>query len=513
MNAQTENQFTLSNRNIWIIDDDIPLQAAEFAKDDMLEGSRPIDRGTLLHLLSKVDEWDDPAVMELCNEIVSTADEVKAFLLPPVAIDHLRKGAKAPDVIIFDMKYRSLPDKDTVLESLRTILSECISIIQIYSKEAPEEATVELEPLKAYFASRLQEPLSKKDINANLLADRLSKYLQTSLSTQLATNIRRLSTIAIENVLVRIDNLPLNVAIELLAGENEENFSELELVELLSVKVGDYLRSSDELASAMRVYARQLHVPHEQEKLFIDESVELFSTAVRNRIQTDKWLYEAVQSAKKASDNHVPNEETEKIVQEFFAYRIYDQPKDEIVRTGDIISTSADSLSDKMTDLFMVITPPCDLDKFWIKTRGILTLAKLHPKDIGIHKWIAYANSKPSNISSITSTQNPLVFPSLPISATDRLDYILFLYEIEKYEFDGTNLWKPEENIAKKARFSRPLTYTELRGFHGNMKRICRVSEPFLSGVLAAIKEHLFRAGVPDFPSNEKGRLRKIFNL
>ncbi len=514
MNAHIENQTTLSNRSVWIIDDDIPLQAAEFQKDDMLQGIRPIDRGTLLYLLSKADDWEDPYVMELCNEMVNVAGEVKAFLLPPVAIDYLRKGAKAPDVIIFDMKYRNLADKSKILENLKIILNECISIIQVYTKETPEEAKADLEPLGSDFKNRLQQPLNKKDINANLLADKLSQYLKTSLSTQLATNIRRLSTIAIENALVRIDRLPLNVAISLLAGEDEESLSDLELVELLSVKVADYLKSSDELASAIREYAQQSKVPPEKEKTFVDESVELFATAVRNRIQTDKWLYEAIKLAKQASEKYVPTEETKELVQEFFAYRLYDHPKDEIVRTGDIVSKHADNAPDNVNDLFIVITPPCDLDKFWLKTRGILTLAKLHPftKEIGIKKWTDYTNSKPSGIHSITNAQNPLVFPSLPVSDNERADYILFVHELIEYNFDGTSLWKPEDQIPKKARFSRPLTYSELRAFYEDIKRICRISEPFLSGVLGAFREHLFRTGVPDFPSDEKTRLMGLFD-
>jgi hypothetical protein len=275
------------------------------------------------------------------------------------------------------------------------------------------------------------------------------------------------------------------------------------------------LKSSKELADTMRDYARKAKVPAEKEKLFVDEAVQLFATTVRGHIQYDKWLYGAVKSARQiAQENTLDVDTMRRIVQEFFAFRLYDHPGDDIVRTGDIISLSPKKKNDNTpAALFVVITPPCDLDRFWKSTRGVLTLARMHPltTDLGIRLWKDYGNSKPGRIHSITSTENPFVLPSVPISETSRVDYSLFLYEIENREYDGHFLWKEEEGISKSKRFSRPLTYSELKKISRNVKRYCRISEPFLTGMLGDLKGQLFRSGVPNFPQNEKDRIAELF--
>jgi hypothetical protein len=66
MNAPIDQKSTLSNIDIWIVDDDIPVEAAKFEKDDLLTGSRPIDRWVLSSLLALEEEiWTDKAVLEL----------------------------------------------------------------------------------------------------------------------------------------------------------------------------------------------------------------------------------------------------------------------------------------------------------------------------------------------------------------------------------------------------------------------------------------------------------------
>jgi hypothetical protein len=519
MSPQIVDQTTLSDKSIWIIDDDIPIQSADFNNDAMLEGSCPIDRGALLSLLLKEDDWTDKAVLDLCKELSEDTCDIKAFLLPTGAVEYLQKGAKAPDVMIFDMNYRNIKEKKTVLEYLETILKTCISVIQIYTKEALEEFAPDLEPLARKYWNRLQPPRLKDDTHADQLAEAISQKLSSSLSAQLATNIRRLSSIAIENVLVRIDDLPLDVAVNLLAGDDEEileeNLKDEELIELLSAKIGDFMKSSKELADTMSEYARKAEVPAEKEKLFVDEAVQLFATTVRTHIQYDKWLYGVVKSARQtAQANALDADSLRTIIQEFFAFRLYDHPGDDIVRTGDIISLSPIRKTDNTPAyLFVVITPPCDLDRFWKSTRGILTLAKMHPltTDLGIRLWKDYGNNKPGRIHSITSTENPFVLPSVPISETGRVDYSLFLYEIENKEYDGRSLWKEEDGISKSKRFSRPLTYSELKKISRNVKRYCRISEPFLTGLLGELKDQLFRTGVPNFPKNEKDRLSELF--
>jgi hypothetical protein len=507
MNTQVEQPITLSGRSVWIIDNDIPIQSADFEKDDMVQGMRPIDRGTLLSLLRKEEEWRDPAVLALCKELINKMGDINGFILPTGAIEYLKKGAKAPDIIIFDMDYGSLLNKEKVLEFLKIILKGYISLVQVYSKEGIDTINRDLGPFVTEY-KRLQPTLLKDQTNAEKLETIITQKLSSSLSAQLGTNVRRLSTIAIEQVLVEIDNLPVNTAIRVLTGE-EEGIGDVELVELLSTKIGDYLKSSRELAEAMLQYGRKLGVPADKEKHYVDEAIDIFATAIRNRIQYDKWLYDAIRSTKDlVEEEKIDCDQTKNIVRNFFAFRVYDQPGDDWVRTGDIISFDADYPA-YYHELFLVLTPGCDLARFWKKTRGLLTLARMQPVDKDGIEQIKKCNNNEFNNTSITS-KNPFVLPSVLIPDHGQMDYLLFSHEITNKKIKEPEVKPGSSSKEKKSIFERQLTYTEIRQSGENIQRYCRVSEPFLSGIMSEIGTRLFRVGVPDFPTEEATRIKKL---
>jgi hypothetical protein len=511
-------QVSLTDRDVWIIDDAIPITRWEFADDDLLTGTRPIDRGTLLTLVHFADWWDDGPLRVLCEQLVRKAGCVTAFTHPSSAIQHLDRGAPIPDVVVFDLDYRfSAVGARRPLELLKQMLGRCVSVVQVYTNTDVEEASRLLKPLRRQYQTRLEAPQYKADTDAEQLMRVMKDRLARSLSAHLARRIRRSSSVAVEDVLTRIDDLPLNVAVRLLAGRAETP-EELELVELLSVKVGEALESAPKLAAVVEEFVTDREVPAERVKETVREIVALLASNVRERVLYDGGLFAAIKSAWEAIEQGEENRdetETEGIVQEFFAFRLYDHPNDDLVRTGDIIllPSSEDASQDASPDLYLVLTPPCDLAHFWYRTRGVLTLARMYPmtKERGIQRVRSYANPKPNRIESITA-RHPMVFPSVPLSKNEREDYALFVYEIRYLEFDGSALWKQNEGISKKKRFSCPLTYQELRELGVNTHRKCRVSEPFLSGVLAELGDHLFRPGVPDFPDEERERLKGLFD-
>lgn len=96
----------LADKEIWIIDDDIPIEKAEFDYRDMLEGDRPINSGTLRALLAA--KWENDAVKRICAQLIKEARNVTAFIQPGHAVEYLENGAPIPDAIIYDMKYRTL---------------------------------------------------------------------------------------------------------------------------------------------------------------------------------------------------------------------------------------------------------------------------------------------------------------------------------------------------------------------------------------------------------------------
>lgn len=508
MNTEIKQPLALSGRCVWIIDDDIPIQSADFDNDDMIQGKRPIDRGALLSLLKKESDWRDSAVLELCKELTNNSGDINGFILPTGAIEYLNKGVKAPDIIIFDMDYGNILKKERVLECLGIILKGYISLVQIYTKEGIDTIIRDLGPLVAEYDRRLQPPLPKDLTSAEKLEAVITQKLSDSLSAQLASNVRRLSTIAIEQVLVEIDNLPINIAISVLTGENEA-VGDVELVELLSTKIGDYLKSSQDFTKALTQYSRKKGVPNEKEKYFVDEAIDIFATVIRNRIQYDKWLYDAIRSAKLTTfGEEIEDDKTINIVRRFFAFRVYDKPGDDWMRTGDIVSFTADDAA-VYPDLYLVLTPGCDLAHFWKKTRGVLTLVRMKPLNKDGIDHVKKCNNNGLKNTSISS-KNPYVFPSVLIEGHDAMDYVLFPHEITNKKFKEPEVEQGSSKVQKRAIFEQQLTYSEIQHLGEIMERQCRVSEPFLSGILSDISGLLFRVGVPDFPTTEKNRIEKL---
>lgn len=494
--TETGELVSLADKEVWIIDDDIPINLVKFDIDDILAGNRPIDRGTLLALLS-YENWPDDPVKTLCTQLVREAKNVTAFTQPVAAIKYLSLGILVPDVIIYDLVYRNLPTNTDSKEYLTKLLGQCVSVVQVYTQEPVEEAILHLGSLLE-FSSRLGSPQNKGQVDVGSLAQIINTSLKKSLSVQLATKIRRSSLGAIEDVLVRIDTLPLNVAVRLLAGETETP-EELDLVELLSVKVSEGLAQRNELAQAVRQYATDKGVPEERINEIVQETIALLVANVRQHICYNEELFNIIKSAWEAArqgSEKEGDETTQRIVREFFAFRLYAQPKDDLVRTGDLIALPENTAQDP-PDLYLVITPPCDLARFWKKTRGRITLARLCPATRGVARAKSCGNSKFKAGSSITA-QHPMVLPSVPLSQNGHVDYVLFPHEIQFLEFENSSATE----------FQRPLTYTES---NGKITKCCHVSEPFLAGILAELSSVLFRPGIPDYPDEEEKRLKGLF--
>jgi len=322
---------------------------------------------------------------------------------------------------------------------------------------------------------------------------------------------------AVEHVLVRIDDLPIDIAVKLLTGISADIPDDVQLVDLISTKVGDVIKASSDLAESVNKYAHGHEIPSELVTTFVEEVVELLASNVRERIQYGGWLFDLISSAKESvrkspRPDSSESQKTGSIIREFFSFRLYDRPSDSLVRTGDIVSMHhGESLEKDSPDLYLIITPACDLARFWKKTQGNLTMVKMRPatKDQGIKYLNSYEKWKGRNVTSVI-TQNPLVFACLPLKQDGFMDYLLFVHEISSLNIDGTTLWDEKLGKLKKEVYSSPLTYDQLRLLGQELRRYCRISEPFLSGVLSEIRNTLFRSGVPDYPDQEMTRLKSI---
>ena len=96
------------------------------------------------------------------------------------------------------------------------------------------------------------------------------------------------------------------------------------------------------------------------------------------------------------------------------------------------------------------------------------------------------------------------MFPSVPVAEGRLVDYVLFIHEISFEGFE--NLGLIDVGGGNK-QVQKPLAYSETEG---QVVRVCRLSEPYLAGVLGKMEAELFQFGVPDFPDPVKERIKSM---
>lgn len=501
MQGEINQGNMLSELCIWVIDDDIPLHTLKVPEDGMMGGLEPINR-TVLRQLTDGDAWEDAPLQELCRQLSYGAKSVAAFLRPEPAIAHLRGGAIPPDALVFDMDYRGISEQD-VVKSLETILRDYLCIVQVYSKEADEHVSRLVAELLESYSARMEKPRNKAQTSPEMLSNAIAQRLTRSLSVRMARRIREVTISAVEKVLVKIDDLPLDLALQALAGRIELP-SEEEFLEMLSVKVSEALGNSEELTSAIQEFASEKGMVPDKSGELACGIVSLVVSHIREAVRGDGQLYDDLVRAWGIAQPPEPEDggKNNTAAQDFVGFQLYNTPTDDIVRSGDIVKIPARSNEEENpSTVYLVITPACDLERFYKKTRGALTFASMYQLDeVGKAKVNSYGNVSNEKPHSITA-RAPMVFPSIPIGNNRRADYALFAHELAVEVFEVTDLI---EAGSGNKEIKKPLRYSNT---NDRIVRLCRLSEPYLSGVLSKLGSDLFQTGVPDFPEVEKERL------
>ena len=496
----------LSGRSVWLIDDDIPVSKLPFDKDDLLLGKRPIDPSALAYLTEHESEpWgNDGAVKGIVTQLLGQDIEVLAFVDPTNALLYLSKGAPPPDVIIFDFVYENKHlSVDEVKKCLGDILSAYYITVQVYTNE-PEKARHGLEQLLLQFPRRLPEPVSKGDVDPAHLSGILANLLNSSLAAHLGTPVRKTAARAIEWALVQIGKVPIEQALNLLhtSDQEREEAAERDLLELLCVKIQEALRNDKALRAAIEAaYQRDglaklsdsltATIVAQVRRHFIGENRlrSLIEAAVRRIRKPEKETDADSADSPAAGD----------VAREFFAFRLYDPLSNVRVQTGDILKLTPKKATTKI-QIAMVVTPACDLERFWTKTKGCLTLASVY----GFEEGRSRARSGGGNIKvgeSITANDTfPL--PSLPDDKGLK-DCLLFPRELYSW-----CLPKPSTTRDETLLYAQLEEYwSKGRPEPSDIVWLARVSEPFLTGILDKMAQVLFRIGVPDTPEKEQSRM------
>lgn len=417
------------------------------------------------------------------------------------------RGAPIPDAVIFDLKYRTANDEQ-VRASLRSLLSSSISVVQVYTNDPLDVAKDELRILLSEFPSRLVDPKSKADTSIQALSEAIKEQVDKSLSAKLAKELRKLSLKAVEDVLVKIDDLPDSTLLGLLGGK-EEAAEEADLLELLSVKVGEALAAAPDLSEALQQYMASKGIPEDRRAQMVRAIADLVVGNAQESIRNSGGLLALAQNWEHAQLQRAANAAAEdlrskKVIRDFFQFRVYTSPPetDRNLLTGDIVMViGKENVQDNgvsLPDLYLVVTPLCDLAHFWHKTRGALTLVRMSPIDERGSQEIRSGSNQTFKISGSITASNPLMLPSVRLLTGQSADYAIFPHEVL---FERVLL-------AAGLSAKKPLTYDSVEGL---LTRQCRISEPFLTGILDKIRGVLFRSGIPDFPDQERERITKLF--
>lgn len=496
----------LINKTVWVVDDDYPLERIVDVPEAVLTGDHPMDSSLLRQLVALGDEqWDHATELrEATGRLATSGAEILAFRNPQAMLAYLQKGVRVPDAIVFDMKYerlRRLPSPE-VLECLGLILGQFYVLVQIFTNESEAQVTRELEPLKQKFGDRIPSPVLKVNVDPAQLVNGLETLFQTSVSAHLGPAVRTTTSLAIESALVNLSRLPFQSAIrELIAQDDEDSAAaSRDLTELISSKLIEALHADPSFNKALVTAWKEGSL--QNNSALIPGIV----AQIRNRFFCSTTLTRALEricelvrgAPKPAPGVAKIDPESISALRQFHSFRLYDRFACDIVQTGDIVDLKLQNIAQTQGELALIVTPICDLTRFWSKTAGILAFIRLHQFEIGAK--LLKDNGADFKISNSITASDPFVLPSVPLSAGLQ-DYLLFPRQtcsVQLSRLDGEQ---------KKI----PLTYKRLTddGAVERAEPVARISEPFLSGILLKIPDVLIRAGLPDFSEQEKTRMKE----
>ncbi|OQA90155.1 MAG: hypothetical protein BWY26_01508 [Elusimicrobia bacterium ADurb.Bin231] len=197
----------------------------------------------------------------------------------------------------------------------------------------------------------------------------------------------------------------------------------------------------------------------------------------------------------------------ETIAANVWSYRLYfnKETGDDLVRRGDIV---------KKDDIFyLVLSADCDLGHFWKKNLGIINTVVLHPlenKNSDLKKILTIcvkSQQLPGKPSSLLGqigelATGPFVLPFVPLDG-EKKHFIAIPKDIVSQRID---LPAKYTALAEKDKSKIAVKYSHWLP----AKRICTISEPFLTPVIQHVLNVVGGHGVPDYPEQMKTILKGI---
>jgi len=472
---------------ICFIDDTIPVTSVESIND-----AERLNRSNLRLLLNKEDSWPEAEVRALVDALL--ADEsswnVSAFIHPNIYLNSVENEAYRPDIIIYDWEYAGGTDDSS--EILLEILQKTYAIVYIYSREDNKlniDQALQRTDLSCFKDKRLFQLMKEEENSQEKLLKEAKDIYEKNFSFRFGTSLRMATINALDQVLVDLGSCDIDFVRCFLAdGETEET----DIKGFITEKVRHHLSEDKSLYELLRT------------KDGFDESsiTEFLNILVAN-------LTSVVNAVQLDMDRLPRTASTEiEVMKQLWSKRIYYQPSDNIVRKGDVIQDEESGC------YYLVITPDCDLKRFWHKSYGFINFVSLYScsldaEDIKKKLLLTRTETQLTNalkgkksIDSLTGKcgdlpPGPFVCPLLDIEGEMHL-FIGFPKEIMSVQVEA-----PAATDSPRDRKFIHLSYEHLGGY----KRVKTIPEPFVTVLVQHCINSISGYGTPDYPNAIKKAL------
>lgn len=452
---------------IYIVDDAFINPAHSRNKDN----DRIFYNDELQDFVGMPDEvWTDVIVKNLCSSLISNGWLVYGFSHPNHLLENLENDSSmCPAIIIYDWDYAGSSNESSSI--LKEILSNYPVYIFVYTgNDKIEEITDLIQSNEFHLYERRISPLAKiinGESSVNSLTTELNNLIQGDFSFMFGSNMRKILLNGIDKTLSKFSNMDINNVLKLLNCEQNEDLNN-EIKQMIVNKVIDYIKTSNDVDDIIRELDSNIKI--------INEVKNILSSKIEKDIISAILAIDTSNSTEEECDN----DEAKTLMRELWSYRLYNNPTDNIVRTGDIIREKG---STNYNNLYLVITDNCSLTRFKNKTGGLLNTIELKPLNLFYKDEIQV-----NNISSLTNAHGfsgtngkPIMLPYIKIN-NNYVDYVLFMQNHKCLS-------------VAKANKNDPLLYDS----EFNYERVCSVSSEFIHPLIGTIISNLYGWGCDDY--------------
>ncbi len=453
--------------SICVIDDKIPASAVEGIRDPNL-----LNASNLQIILQHEELWTDEVIKNLVRTLLDQKDtdnvtskwDVYGFTNPSFFINTLNSGLIRFDIIVFDWEYPGTGSGAEIDPEgiLMEILKKTFCLVFIFSGADKERdiKTIIDKPEFQEYGGRL-EYLNKSENDTdqiNTLLQKAETMYANNFSFKFAGEFRKNAVQVMDKILSELGRATLS---------DIKNYLKLD-------GNGGKRNLIDFIAERFRAGLVTADIPD------LDSSMQAAATATPTDAQP------------------VNND----LVKKIWAYRLYMpvdgtiNAGDELVRRGDIVKWS-----DKY---FLVVSADCDLQRFWHKNFGsisLLPLHRLHNSNAELKEVLTFCVSpgdlKQSEFNHLTDnigklSEGPFILPFLKIED----GYENFVAMPKEFTGKQISIHADITALSKDNRKNSQLKYAWWDG----TEKVCSVSEPFLTAII----QHTFGViggyGSPDYP-------------